>query len=348
VDRELLLAYKESPQGQIIHTGINEAGAFSAFTAAGTAYATQGEPLIPVYVFYSMFGFQRTGDAMWAAGDQMARGFIIGATAGRTTLAGEGLQHADGHSHLLASTNPAIVAYDPAYGYEIGAIVKDGLERMYGGTHSDPNVMYYLTVYNEPATQPAEPENFDVEGALRGLYLLKAGTGPGPKVQLLASGVGVPWALEAQELLAEDWAVSADVWSVTSWTELRRDGLAADEHNFLNPGEPKLVPYLTTKLADAAGPFIAVSDHMHAVPDMIRQYIPGDYSTLGADNFGFSDTRAAARRFFKIDGPSMVVRTLESLVARGEIDASAPASAISKYQLHDVNSGTSGSAGGES
>jgi pyruvate dehydrogenase E1 component len=348
VDREQLNPYSESPQGQIVHVGINEAGAFAAFTAAGSSYATQGEVLIPVYVFYSMFGFQRTGDAMWAAGDQMARGFIIGATAGRTTLAGEGLQHADGHSHLLASTNPAIVAYDPAYGYEIGAIVKDGLARMYGGQHPDPNVMYYLTVYNEPATQPAEPENFDVEGAVRGLYLLKAGTGPGPKVQLLASGVGVPWALEAQALLAEDWAVSADVWSVTSWTELRRDGLAADEHNFLNPGEPKSVPYLTSKLADAAGPFIAVSDHMHAVPDMIRQYVPGDYSTLGADNFGFSDTRAAARRFFKIDGPSMVVRTLEALVARGEIDASAPASAISKYQLHDVNSGTSGSAGGES
>ena len=348
VDREQLLAYKESPQGQIVHVGINEAGAFSAFTAAGTSYATQGEPLIPVYVFYSMFGFQRTGDAMWAAGDQMARGFIMGATAGRTTLTGEGLQHADGHSLLLASTNPAVVSYDPAYGYEIGAIVQAGIERMYGGTHTDPNVMYYITLYNEPLAQPAVPENFDLEGALKGIYQLNVSSVAGPKAQLLASGVAVPWALEAQQLLADDWNVSADVWSVTSWTELRRDGLSADEHNFLNPDAPKHVPYVTSKLAAAQGPFIAVTDFMHAVPDQIRQFVPGDFATLGADDFGFSDTRAAARRFFKIDGPSMVVRALESLVARGEIDASIPAQAIAKYNLHDVNSGTTGSAGGES
>jgi len=348
VDRDLLLAYKESPQGQIIHVGINEAGAFSAFTAAGTSYATHGEPLIPVYVFYSMFGFQRTGDAMWAAGDQMARGFIMGATAGRTTLTGEGLQHADGHSHLLASTNPAVVSYDPAYGYEIGRIVQAGLERMYGGQHPDPNVMYYLTVYNEPMPQPAEPENLDVEGLLKGIYKLKAAENLGPKAQLLASGVGVPWALEAQELLARDWNVAADVWSVTSWTELRRDGLAADEHNFLHPTEPPHVPYLWSKLAGSEGPYVAVSDYMHAVPDQIRPFVPGDYATLGADDFGFSDTRPAARRFFKIDGPSIVVRTLQSLARRGEIDPSAVAQAIEKYQLHDVTAGTSGSAGGES
>ena len=267
VDRELLLAYKESPQGQIIHVGINEAGAFAAFTAAGTAYATHGEPLIPVYVFYSMFGFQRTGDAMWAAGDQMARGFIIGATAGRTTLTGEGLQHADGHSHLLASTNPAVVAYDPAYGYEIGHIVRDGLERMYGGQtpSADPNVMYYITVYNEPIVQPAEPEGLDVEGVLRGIYKLSAAQNLGPKAQLMASGVAVPWALEAQQLLAQDWNVAADVWSVTSWNELRRDGLAADEHNFLHPTEPPQIPYLWSKLAGSEGPYVAVSDYMHAV-----------------------------------------------------------------------------------
>ncbi|MET4158207.1 pyruvate dehydrogenase (acetyl-transferring), homodimeric type [Agromyces sp. PvR057] len=348
VDRELLLAYKESPQGQIVHVGINEAGAFAAFTNIGTSYATQGEPLIPVYVFYSMFGFQRTGDAMWAAGDQMARGFIIGATAGRTTLTGEGLQHADGHSPLLASTNPAVVSYDPAYGYEIGHIMRAGLERMYGGSHADPNVMYYLTVYNEPIVQPAEPEGVDVDGILRGIHKVAAGTGNGPSAQLLASGVAVPWALEAQHLLAEDWGVSADVWSVTSWAELRRDGLAADEHNFLNPDAEKRVPYVTTKLAGSNGPFVAVSDYMHAVPDQIRAYVPGDFATLGADDFGFSDTRAAARRYFKIDGPSLVVRALEQLVARGEIDASVPAQAIEKYRLHDVNAGTTGSAGGES
>ena len=348
VDRDQLLAYKESPQGQIVHVGINEAGAFAAFTAAGTQYATNGEPLIPVYVFYSMFGFQRTGDAMWAAGDQMARGFIMGATAGRTTLTGEGLQHADGHSLLLAAANPAVISYDAAYGYEIGAIIKDGLERMYGGAHTDPNVMYYLTLYNEPIVQPAEPENFDREGALKGIYLLSQSDSLGPKIQLLASGVGVPWALEAQELLANDWGISADVWSVTSWSELRRDGLRAEEHNFLYPDEEKQVPYVTSKLANAAGPFVAVSDFMHAVPDQIRQFVPGRYATLGADDFGFSDTRAAARRYFKIDGPSMVVRALELLAERGDVPASAPGEAIAKYDLHNVAAGSSGSAGGES
>jgi pyruvate dehydrogenase E1 component len=348
VDRELLLAYKESPQGQIIHVGINEAGAFAAFTAAGTSYSTQGELLIPVYVFYSMFGFQRTGDAMWAAGDQMTRGFIIGATAGRTTLTGEGLQHADGHSPLLASTNPAMVSYDPAYGYELGHIVRSGIERMYGGQHPDPNVMYYLTVYNEPLVQPAEPENLDVDGVVRGIYKLREGQGEGAKAQILASGVGVPWALEAQELLANDWGVSADVWSVTSWTELRRDGVAAEEHNFLNPSQEQRVPYVTQKLQGAEGPVVAVSDFMHAVPDQIRQFVPGDFATLGADGFGFSDTRPAARRFFKIDGPSVVVRTLQLLAKQGKVDPGLSQQAIDRYRLHDVTAGTSGSAGGES
>ncbi|HWU47399.1 MAG TPA: pyruvate dehydrogenase (acetyl-transferring), homodimeric type [Humibacter sp.] len=348
VDRELLLAYKESPQGQIIHVGINEAGAMAAFTNVGTSYATHGEPLIPIYVFYSMFGFQRTGDAMWAAGDQMARGFIVGATAGRTTLTGEGLQHADGHSPLLASTNPAVVAYDPAYGYEIGHIVRSGLERMYGGNHPDPNVMYYLTVYNEPIVQPAEPENLDVEGVVRGIYRLRGAQIQGPRAQLMASGVSVPWALEAQQLLAQDWGVAADVWSVTSWSELRRDGLAAEQHNFLNPDAEPRVAYLTTKLNDAEGPFVAVTDYMHAVPDQIRQFVPGEFATLGADDFGFSDTRAAARRYFTIDSPSMVVRTLELLAGRGQVDPSLAARAIEKYRLHDVTAGSTGAAGGES
>jgi pyruvate dehydrogenase E1 component len=347
VDRELLLAYKESPQGQIIHVGINEAGALAAFTAAGTAYSTHGEPLIPVYVFYSMFGFQRTGDAQWAAGDQMARGFIIGATAGRTTLTGEGLQHADGHSQLLASTNPATVSYDPAYGYEISHIVRSGIERMYGGNHPDPNVMYYMTVYNEPYVQPVEPENVDVDGIVRGIHHISSGEGDGPRAQLLASGVGVPWAHEAQRLLKDDWGVVADVWSVTSWTELRRDGLAADEHNFLHPEEEPRVAYLTDKLKEAEGPVVAVSDWMHAVQDQIRQWVPQNYWTLGADGFGFSDTRAAARRFFKIDGPSLAVRALQALAEEGKIDRAVVGQAIEKYRLHDVNAGTSGNAGGE-
>jgi pyruvate dehydrogenase E1 component len=348
VDRELLLAYKESPEGQILHTGINEAGAFAAFTAVGTSYATHGEVMVPIYVFYSMFGFQRTGDAMWAAGDQMARGFIMGATAGRTTLTGEGLQHADGHSPLLASTNSAVVTYDPAYSYEIAHIVKAGLERMYGGSHPDPNVMYYLTIYNEPLIHPVEPENLDTEGLLKGMYLLSPATGEGPKATILGSGVGVPWALEAQKLLRNDWGVAAEVWSVTSWNELRRDGVAAERHNFLHPEEAPQVPYVTQRLSDGEGPVVAVSDFTHAVQDQIREFVPRPYLTLGADGFGFSDTRAAARRYFAIDGPSVAARVLQQLGVEGLVPADSLAKAIEKYRLLDVNAGTSGNAGGES
>ncbi|GAB3752472.1 pyruvate dehydrogenase (acetyl-transferring), homodimeric type [Zhihengliuella somnathii] len=347
VDRDLVLAYKESPAGQILHPGINEAGALGAFTGIGTAYATHGEPLVPVYVFYSMFGFQRTGDQFWAAADQMTRGFIIGATAGRTTLTGEGLQHADGHSPILASTNPAVVTYDPAYGYEIGHIVRAGLERMYGGQHEDPNVMYYLTVYNEPISQPAEPEDLDVEGVLKGIYLAAPAKVDGPRTQLLASGVALPWAVEAQQMLAEEWGVSADVWSVTSWNELRRDALAAEEESFLNPAQEARTPFIAQQLAGATGPVVAVSDYMSSVPDQVRQYVPNEWASLGADGFGFSDTRAAARRFFKIDAHSIVVRTLQMLARRGEVPAEAPQQAFERYQLDDVTAGTSGNAGGD-
>ncbi|MGH3654813.1 pyruvate dehydrogenase (acetyl-transferring), homodimeric type [Glutamicibacter sp.] len=347
VDRDLVLAYKESPQGQLIHPGINEAGAVAAFTAAGTSYSTHDEPLIPIYVFYSMFGFQRTGDQFWAAGDQMTRGFIIGATAGRTTLTGEGLQHADGHSPILASTNPAVITYDPAYGYEIGHIMRSGLERMYGGTHADPNVMYYLTVYNEPISQPAEPENVDVEGIIKGIHLLKEATTDGPRAQLLASGVAVPWALEAQAILAEQWGVSADVWSVTSWNELARDGQRADAEVLVDPSKPRRTPYVTSKLESTPGPVIATTDYMRAVPEQLRPYVPGEFHTLGADGFGFSDTRAAARRFFKIDAHSLVVQTLQSLVERGEIPADTAVKAHAKYDLNNPNAGQSGNAGGD-
>jgi pyruvate dehydrogenase E1 component len=359
VDRELMLSYKESEAGQIMHTGINEAGSASAFQAVGTSYATHGEHLVPFYIFYSMFGFQRTGDQFWAAGDQLTRGFIVGATAGRTTLAGEGLQHMDGHSPILAATNTAMVIYDPAYGYEIRHIVRDGIERMYGastdGVHDalgrDQNVMYYLTVYNEPMVQPAEPEDVDVEGIKRGIHRVSPSDiadGGRPRAQLIASGVGVPWALEAQQLLRDDWGVSADVWSVTSWTELRRDALAAERDAFVNPGAEVRVPFVTQKLAGTGGPVIATSDFDHMVPDQIRKWVPGDYEVLGADGFGFSDTRAAARRFFLIDGPSMVVKTLQTLARRGEIDPAVVGQAIEKYQLMDVNAGTSGNAGGDS
>ena len=355
VDAELMLAYRENTQGQILHLGINEAGSLAAFTAAGTSYATHGQPMVPIYVFYSMFGFQRTGDSIWAAADQMSRGFLIGATAGRTTLTGEGLQHADGHSPLLASTNPAVVHYDPAYAYEIAHIMQDGLRRMYGEgqTPEESNLIYYLTVYNEPIQQPAEPADVDVEGILKGMHRISAADTEGwqhtpARAQILGSGVGVPWALEAQQLLADDWGVAADVWSVTSWNELRRDGLAADEQEFLSPDAERRVPWVTQCLEGTEGPVVAVSDYMRAVQDQIREWVPGTYATLGADGFGFSDTRPAARRFFHIDGPSVAVRTLQLLAREGKIDADIPAKAADKYRLDDVTAGTSGNAGGES
>ena len=350
VDNELFLSYREAKNGQILHTGINEAGSVAAFTAAGSSYATHGEPMVPIYVFYSMFGFQRTGDFIWAAADQLARGFLIGATAGKTTLTGEGTQHMDGHSPLLASTNPAVISYDPAYGYEIGHIVRDGLRRMYGEDPED--VIYYLTVYNEPIVQPAEPEGLDVEGVLRGMYLLKEGTFDGVnedarRAQILASGVGVPWALEAQELLKNDFGVVADVFSVTSWGELRREGLEQDEARFLEPSGQYEDIWVTRQLSDRPGPVVGVSDYMRAVPDQIRQWVPGDYTTLGADGFGFSDTRAAARRFFKIDGPSIAVAVLQRLAAVGEVPQEWAAQAAEKYRIQDVTAGTSGNTGGD-
>ena len=350
VDHELMLSYREAKNGQIIHTGINEAGSAATFIAAGSAYSTQGVPMVPIYLFYSMFGFQRTGDSFWAAGDQMTRGFIIGATAGRTTLTGEGTQHMDGHSPVLAASNPAVISYDPAYSYEISHIVQAGLEHMYGENAED--VMYYLTVYNEPIIQPAEPEGVDVEGIVKGMYLLSKGSFEGVGedarcVQLMASGVAVPWALEAQQLLKDDFGVVADVWSVTSWNNLRRDAMEAEEQAFLHPEQGKRTPYIVERLAETSGPVVAATDYMRQVPDQIAQWVPGDYASLGADGFGFSDTRAAARRFFHIDGPSMAVRALQMLVERGEVPQDWPTKAAEKYDLLNVNAGASGNAGGD-
>ena len=258
-----MLAYKESEIGQILHEGINEAGSAASFTAVGTSYSTHNEPMIPIYIFYSMFGFQRTGDGFWAAADQMARGFVLGATAGRTTLTGEGLQHADGHSLLLAATNPAVVSYDPAFAYEIAYIVESGLARMYG--ENPENVYFYITIYNEPYVQPAEPENFDAEGLLRGIYRYRPRHERRTNVaQILASGVAMPEALRAAEMLADEWDVAADVWSVTSWGELNRDGVAVEKEQLRHPDRPAGVPYITKALGDAAGPVIAVSDWMRA------------------------------------------------------------------------------------
>ncbi|WP_408654173.1 pyruvate dehydrogenase (acetyl-transferring), homodimeric type [Jatrophihabitans sp.] len=354
VDRDMLLSYKESRQGQILHEGISEAGSTASLIAAGTSYATHGQPMIPFYIFYSMFGFQRTGDQFWQFADQLGRGFVLGATAGRTTLAGEGLQHADGHSLLIASTNPAAVAYDPAYAYEIAHIVESGLRRMYGSSEQHPggeDVFFYLTIYNEPIPQPAEPADVDVEGILRGMHRVSAALGESgrPRAQVLASGVAVPWALRAQELLGQDWGVDVDVWSVTSWNELRRDALEIDEHNFLHPDAEPLTPYVNTKLAETSGPVVAVSDYMRAVPDQIAQWVQAagrDWSSLGADGFGFADTRGAARRFFHIDAESVVVNVLAQLAKRGEVKPEAARDALEKYKITDVAAANAGSAEG--
>lgn len=335
VDADLMLAYKESEIGQILHEGINEAGSTASFTAVGTSYATHDEPMVPIYIFYSMFGFQRTGDGLWAAADQMARGFVLGATAGRTTLTGEGLQHADGHSLLLASTNPAAVAYDPAFAYEVAHIIESGLARMYGP--NPENVYFYVTLYNEPYVQPAEPEGFDPEGLLRGIYRFRqAGEARSNTAQILASGVAVPEALRAADMLAADWDVAADVWSVTSWGELNRDGVAIERERLRHPEVTAQVPYVTQALADATGPVIAVSDWMRAVPEQIRPWVPGTYVTLGTDGFGFSDTRPAARRYFNTDAESMVVAVLAALAREGAIDASVAVTAATRYQIDDV------------
>ncbi len=337
VDAELMLAYKESEQGQLLHEGINEAGSVGSFTAAGTSYATHGEAMIPVYVFYSMFGFQRTGDSIWAAADQMARGFLVGATAGRTTLTGEGLQHNDGHSLLLASTNTAVVAYDPAFSFEIAHIVKDGLRRMVG--EEPENVIYYLTVYNEPYQQPAEPEGLDIEGVLRGMYrYAEAPKASGPTVRLLASGVGLPWALKAQRLLSDEWDVGAEVWSVTSWGELRRDGVEAEHHNLLHPGDEPVVAYVSEALSagdHADAPVVAVSDWMRAVPDQIRQWSPAPFTSLGTDGFGLSDTRPAVRRHFAVDAESITVAALAALGKQGAVKPELAAEAAAGYKIDD-------------
>ncbi|WP_416965793.1 pyruvate dehydrogenase (acetyl-transferring), homodimeric type [Streptomyces sp. Agncl-13] len=340
VDRDQLMYYKEAKNGQILNEGITEAGSMADFIAASTSYATHGEAMIPFYIFYSMFGWQRTADQMWQLGDQLGRGFLVGATAGRTTLTGEGLQHADGHSPVIAATNPAALSYDPAFAYEVAAIVKDGIRRMYGeaAPGEDSNVFYYLTVYNEPIPQPAKPAGLGIdEGIVKGLYRFNtaesAGLSPAAnaaRIQLLGSGTAIHWALKAQQLLAEEWGVAADVWSATSWTELRRDALDADAA--LLRGEER-VPYVRQALQGAEGPVLAVSDYMRQVPDQIAQWVEQDYSSLGADGFGLSDTRDAARRYFGVDAESIVVAALAQLARRGEVKATAVKEARERYGL---------------
>lgn len=345
VDRQMLLSWQESRSGQMLHEGISEAGGMGSAIAAGTAYATHGEHMIPVYVFYSMFGFQRTGDFMWAMGDQLGRGFLIGATAGKTTLNGEGLQHQDGHSPLLASSNPACVHYDPAWAFEIAYIVQDGLRRMYGSTEQHPHgedIFYYLTLYNEPHQQPSAP---DAEGDLarqivRGLYRYQqapddTGEDIRPRAHVLASGVAMPWALEAQRLLADDWNVAADVWSATSWSQLRRDAMECDEWNMLHPTANPRTPHVTEALRELGGPVVGVSDFMRAVPDQIAPWVPNEYTSLGTDGFGRSDLRTALRRYFRVDAQSIVLAVLALHHHRGDIAASTVERAIEYYGLLD-------------
>ena len=330
VDAAHLLAYKEDERGQVLEEGITEAGSMGSFIAAGTSYATHGEPMIPFFSFYSMFGFQRIGDLIWSAADQRTRGFLLGATHGRTTLLGEGLQHQDGHSLLISTTNPGIRAYDPAWAYEVAVIVRDGLRRMY---EEGEDVMYYLALYNEPYPQEAMPEGVE-EGILKGLYRFR----PAPeerthRAQIFASGPMIQQALRAQELLAEHHDVAADVWSATSYQTLRHDALETERWNRLHPEDAKRTPFVTETLEGAEGPIIAVTDLMKTVPDLIARWVPQPFVPLGTDGFGRSDTREALRRFFEVDAEHVVVATLSALADMGDAKPEAVSEAIKRYDI---------------
>ena len=333
VDQAMLLSYQEATDGQILHEGITEAGSMASFTAAGSAYATHGEHILPVYMFYSMFGFQRTGDSIWAAADQRCRGFLIGATAGRTTLNGEGLQHTDGHSPLMALTNPAVEHFDPSFAYEIATVTRDGIERMLGDPGED--VMYYLTVYNEPVVQPPMPEGLDEQEILDGIYRYATFDDErGHRVQILTSGSAMPLALQAQKMLGEDWDVAADIWSVPGWVQLHRDGVACSTTNRDHPTAEPRIPRITRKLEESrGGPFVAVTDYQKALPGLVEPFVPGPLAILGTDGFGRSETREALRRMFRIDPESIVVATLHQLSKEGAMGPEVAAKAIETYGI---------------
>ncbi len=331
VDIEQVMYYPEDKNGQILHEGINEAGSLASWIAAGTAYSNHGINMIPFYIYYSMFGFQRVGDLAWAAGDIQARGFLIGATSGRTTLAGEGLQHQDGHSHHLAATIPNCIAYDPTFAYELAVIIHDGLRRMY---QERENIFYYITTMNENYTHPALPEGV-TEGILKGIYLLQEGDKTeAPRVQLLGSGAILREVLAAAELLKEDFGISADIWSTTSFNELRRDGLAVQRWNLLHPEEQARECYLTQQLKGRKGPVVAATDYIKQHADQVRAFIPAPYRVLGTDGFGRSDTREALRRFFEINRHYITLAALQSLAEGGDIPQSRVAEAIKKYDIN--------------
>jgi pyruvate dehydrogenase E1 component len=334
VDSELVLKYREAIDGQVLEEGITEAGSAAGFQAAGTSYSTHGFPVIPFYIFYSMFGFQRTGDQLWAAGDARARGFLMAATAGRTTLTGEGLQHDDGHSHVLAMTNPAVRQYDPTFAYELAAIIRDGIERMHG---RGEDLIYYISIYNENYAQAAKPEGVD-EGILRGIYRLseapkvgrKNGSKATPRVRLVGSGSILLQVIAAQALLAEKFGVAAEVFSAPSWPEARRDAVKADRWNRLHPAEKQLTPFVSSVLGKDGGPIVAASDWMKALPDLLRPWIEAPFVTLGTDGFGRSDTRENLRAYFEIDAPSIAAAALAALAKSGDITAEAAAKGIAE------------------
>ena len=332
VDMDTLLYYKEASDGQILEEGITEAGSMSSFIAAGTAYATHGVNTIPFFIYYSMFGFQRIGDLMWAAGDARTRGFLLGGTAGRTTLAGEGLQHQDGNSHLFAMAYPNCVSYDPAFAYEIAVIIQDGIRRMYVEQES---IFYYLTVMNEQYAMPEMPAGVQ-DGILKGLYRFRAASKPDAplRAQLFGSGAILPEVIKAQEILESKYDVSADVWSVTSYNELYRDGQACERWNMLHPAQSPRVPYVTQCLKDAAGVLVAASDYVKVLPDSIDRWLPRPLTVLGTDGFGRSENRAALREFFEVDHRYVVVATLAALARDGKIDASIVDQAI---KAHNIN-----------
>jgi pyruvate dehydrogenase E1 component len=332
-DAEMFLYYKESKDGQILEEGITEAGSMASFTAAGTAYTNYATEMIPFFVYYSMFGFQRVGDLIWAFADARGKGFLMGGTAGRTTLSGEGLQHQDGHSIVLASTVPTCATYDPAYAYEIAVIVQDGIRRMY---QEREDLFYYLTLYNENYPMPPMPEGV-AEGILRGIYRFK----PAPqeqagsaKVQLFGSGPILNEALRAQGILAEKYGVPADVWSVTSYNELRRDALRAERWNRLHPGQPARQPYIQQALTGTAGPIVAATDYMKVVADQIAPWLAGRMETLGTDGFGRSDNREYLRRHFEINAESIAATALSRLARDGQFPMERAAAAFGELGVN--------------
>ncbi|HEV3112909.1 MAG TPA: pyruvate dehydrogenase (acetyl-transferring), homodimeric type [Candidatus Binataceae bacterium] len=330
-DSGQLMFYREHQKGQILQEGIDEAGAMSSWIAAASSYSTHNVPMIPFYIFYSMFGFQRVGDLAWAAGDMRCRGFLLGGTAGRTTLNGEGLQHADGHSHVLASVIPNCVAYDPTFGYEVAVIIHQGLERM---LQNQEDVFYYITLMNENYAQPKMPDGVE-EGILRGMYLLRdGGKSAGPRVQLMGSGTILREVIAAADLLKNDFGVTADIWSVPSFTELRREGLAVERWNMLHPTSPQKLSYVETCLANRSGPVVAASDYIKTFADQIRPYVPRRYRVLGTDGFGRSDERAKLRSFFEVDRYYMTIAALKNLADDEQISVSRVQEAIQKFNIN--------------